>query len=201
MKKLVIYIHGKGGSASEAKHYEPLFADCDVIGFDYTSETPWQAKEEFTRFFDKKRDEYGDITLIANSIGAFFSLCSLSEKQIDRAFLISPVADMEKLISDMLMWAGKSEDELRERGEIPTDFGETLSWDYLRYVRENPIKIKWGAKTKILYGDGDNLTSPETIKAFAERTGASLTVMHGGEHWFHTEEQMKFLDNWILSEK
>lgn len=37
----------------------------------------------------------------------------------------------------------------------------------------------------------------ETISAFAKRTGAELTVMPGGEHWFHTEEQMKFLDAWI----
>ena len=26
---------------------------------------------------------------------------------------------------------------------------------------------------------------------------ATLTVMKGGEHWFHTEEEMKFLDEWI----
>jgi len=24
-----------------------------------------------------------------------------------------------------------------------------------------------------------------------------LTVMKGGEHWFHTKEQMAFLDAWI----
>ena len=28
----------------------------------------------------------------------------------------------------------------------------------------------------------------------------SLTVMEGGEHWFHTEEQMRFLDEWIREE-
>lgn len=199
MKKLVVYVHGKGGNASEAMHYKPLFAECDVTGFDYASENPWQAKEEFTRFFDEKREEYEDITLIANSIGAFFSMCSLSEKQISRAFFISPILDMEKLISDMLMQSGKDEDELRVRGEIPTDFGETLSWSYLCYVRENPIK--WSVKTKILYGEFDNLTAPETLKAFSERTGSSVTVMRGGEHWFHTEKQMKFLDDWILTEK
>jgi len=22
--------------------------------------------------------------------------------------------------------------------------------------------------------------------------------MDGGEHWFHTDEQMQFLDNWII---
>lgn len=26
---------------------------------------------------------------------------------------------------------------------------------------------------------------------------ASLTVLDGGEHWFHTPEQMRFLDDWI----
>ena len=44
----------------------------------------------------------------------------------------------------------------------------------------------------------DNLTSPETVSAFAARTGASLTVMPGGEHWFHTDGQMRFLGEWIM---
>ncbi|MEI3056877.1 MAG: hypothetical protein V8T53_00595 [Eubacteriales bacterium] len=32
-----------------------------------------------------------------------------------------------------------SERELAERSEIPTDFGEVLSWRYLTYVREHPV--------------------------------------------------------------
>lgn len=32
---------------------------------------------------------------------------------------------------------------------------------------------------------------------FTKQTNATLTVMRNGEHWFHTEEQMKFLDEWI----
>ena len=39
--------------------------------------------------------------------------------------------------------------------------------------------------------------SIETITDFANKHQATLTVMEGGEHWFHTEEQMVFLDNWI----
>lgn len=27
--------------------------------------------------------------------------------------------------------------------------------------------------------------------------GIILTIMKNGEHWFHTEEQMQFLDAWI----
>ena len=33
MKRLVIYVHGKGGNANEAEHYKPFFAESDVIGF------------------------------------------------------------------------------------------------------------------------------------------------------------------------
>lgn len=97
---------------------------------------------------------------------------------------------MEKLICDMMKWANVTEDELHARGEIPTEFGETLSWDYLCYVRAHPIV--WSVPSRILYGEHDNLTSFETISDFAKRIGAPLTVMKGGEHWFHTEEQMKF---------
>ena len=88
-----------------------------------------------------------------------------------------------------------SEEELRDKGVIHTDFGEDLSWDYLCYVREHPVQ--WSVPTSILYGNKDNLTSLETVSAFAEQHDAVLTVMENGEHWFHTDEQMQFLDDWI----
>ena len=93
------------------------------------------------------------------------------------------------------MWANVTEKELEERLEIDTDFGETLSWEYLCYVRKHPIV--WNVPTCILYGEKDNLTSIETISEFAKQIGAELTVMKNGEHWFHTKEQMQFLDDWI----
>ena len=72
MKSLVIYIHGKGGNANEANHYKLLFPNGDVIGFDYKSETPWDAKKEFSSYFDSVFAGYDEVCLIANSIGAFF---------------------------------------------------------------------------------------------------------------------------------
>lgn len=196
MKNMVVYVHGKGGSAVEVEHYKALFPDSEVVGFDYQSQTPWEAKEEFPRFFSEQRKHCGSLTLIANSIGAFFSLSSLDEALVDRACFISPVVDMEKLIGDMMQWANVTERELAEKEEIPTDFGETLSWAYLCYVRAHPID--WRVPTRILYGAQDNLTSLETISAFAGRLGAELTVMPEGEHWFHTPEQMRFLDAWLI---
>ena len=195
MRRLIIYVHGKGGNAEEAKHYQPLFPDSDVIGFDYQSHNPWEAKDEFPRFFDLHSKGYDSVALIANSIGAFLSMHSLAEKKISQAMFISPIVNMERLISDMMMWSNVTEAELESKKEIPTEFGETLSWEYLCYVRKHPIK--WNIPTCILYGGKDNLTSQETISEFADRIGATLTVMEAGEHWFHTEEQMKVLDHWI----
>lgn len=199
MEEIIVYVHGKGGSAGEAKHYQALFPNSAVIGFDYHSQTPWDAKDEFPAFFAAQRERGERLTLIANSIGAYFSLSSLHEALVDRAYFISPVVDMEKLIGSMMLWSNVTEPELAEKGEIATDFGETLSWRYLCYVREHPVA--WRVPTRILYGERDNLTSPETISAFAAQHGAKLTIMPGGEHWFHTAEQMRFLDDWITGNR
>ena len=195
MKEIVIYVHGKGGSAAEAGHYRPLFPDAEVVGFDYRAQSPWEAEAEFPPFFAAQRKRCDRLTLIANSIGAFFSMSALDAALVDRAYWISPVVDMEKLIGDMLQRAGVREQELAEKQEIPTAFGETLSWKYLTYVRAHPIA--WHVPTRILYGGRDTLTSRKTIDAFSARTGASLTVMEDGGHWFHTAEQLAFLDRWI----
>ena len=95
MDQVIIYIHGQGGNADEAKHYESLFENQKVIGIDYKSETPWEAAEEFRKLYDAL--------------------------------------------------VGKH----------------------------------------------------KSVSKFAKQIGAKLTVMKNGEHWFHTEEQMSFLDDWI----
>ncbi|MEE1261694.1 alpha/beta hydrolase [Ruminococcus sp.] len=191
----VLYIHGKNGSASESEHYKPLFPECEVIGFDYQTFSPWETGAEIRSVVEKLKSEYDSIILIANSIGAFFSMNAGIDSIIKKAYFISPIVDMERLITDMMDWANVTEDKLKEKGMIHTSLGEDLSWDYLCYVREHPVK--WSVPTAILYGKNDALTSYETISAFAKKHNAKLTVMENGEHWFHTEEQMQFLDNWI----
>ena len=116
-------------------------------------------------------------------------------EMIRRAYFISPIVDMEQLILNMMSWANVTEKELEEKSVIATAFGEDLSWNYLCYVREHPVR--WTAPTRILYGSRDRLTAYETVSAFVEAHGAELTVMEDGEHWFHTDGQMRFLDDWI----
>lgn len=196
---LVLYVHGRGGTPDEAGHYKMLFPDCDVAGLEYVAETPWDAKSEFSAAFQKLSADYRHVILLANSIGAYFSMCALPQGKIKKAYFISPIVDMEKLIGNMMSWANVSEEELREKGAVETGFGETLSWKYLCYVRSHPPG--WTVPTEILYAGQDNLTDRATITAFAGAHGAGLTVMEAGEHWFHTPEQMQFLDDWVTGKQ
>lgn len=115
IKKSVIYIHGKGGTAEEAEYYKSLLMEYDVYGLDYEVSTPWELKESFQREYDKLSKKYAKVIIIANSIGAFFAMNALGDKKIEKAFFISPIVNMEKLITDMMLWANVSESELREK--------------------------------------------------------------------------------------
>lgn len=197
MKKAILYIHGKGGSHLEAEQYKKNCLGFDVIGIDYEVSFPWIVQNKIQSVYDEVQKEYDQILIIANSIGAYFAMHTLQNCEIEKALFISPILDMERLILDMLGWANVSEKDLCEKGEIPTDFGETLSWDYLCFVREHPIK--WNVPTEILYAGKDNLTSRQTVDLFIKSHNASLTVLENGEHWFHTDAQLSFLNQWMVN--
>ena len=196
MKRLILYVHGKGGSAAESAHYAPLFPDCTVQGLEYRTFTPWETGREIHAAVQRLQEVYGEITLIANSIGAFFCMHADIEDWLTKAYFISPVVDMEQLILSMMHASQVTEPQLQAAGEIATAFGEPLSWEYLCYVRAHPVH--WSVPTEILFGENDTMTSLQTITAFAKAHGAHLTVMPQGEHWFHTPEQMRFLDAWLF---
>ena len=195
MTKAVLYIHGKGGSHLEAEQYRKNCPDYDMIGVAYDEYLPWIVQYQIQEAYHNAKQKHDSIYIIANSIGAYFAMHALQNYPVEKALFISPIVDMERLILDMMGWAGVSETELQEKEEIPTDFGETLSWKYLCYVRKHPIF--WNVPTSILYAGNDNLVSRKTIDAFIHTHQADLTVMENGEHWFHTEEQLVFLNTWM----
>ena len=165
MKSLVLYIHGKGGSAEESDHYKPLFPNCKVVGLDYKTFTPWETGKEILEAVENLHTQYKKIVLIANSIAAYFCMNAGIDGMISRAYFISPIVNMERLILDMMAFANITEKELAQRGFVSTSFGEDLTWDYLCYVREHPIS--WPVPTKILYGSSDHLIDYKTVHAFA----------------------------------
>lgn len=193
--KAILYIHGKDGTFKEAEQYKKNCAGFDIIGVDYNEYLPWIVQEQIKKVYDELSEKYDSIYIIANSIGAYFAMHTLQKCDIKKALFISPVLDMENLIVNMMKWANVTEEELREKEEIATDFGETLSWKYLQFVRNNPIK--WDIPTEILYGEKDHLIPRAIVDEFVTNHNGGLTVMEGGEHWFHTDEQTDFLDMWM----
>lgn len=176
MKKTILYLHGKGGSACEVEQYAKNCPDFYLHGVDYQGSLPWLVQEQIVSDYRILRREYDSVILLANSIGAYFAMHTLQNCDIQKALLISPILDMEQLILDMMGWAKVSEQELAQKGEIPTD---------------------WKVPTEILYAEHDHLTSLQTVTRFAETHNAHLTILEGGEHWFHTESQLAFLDRWM----
>lgn len=142
------------------------------------------------------KEKYDEINLWACSMGAYFSLLAYKNEDIKQCVFLSPVVNMKTIIDNMMLWSNATENELKEKQEIKTDFGQTLYWDYYEYVKNNPI-ISWDKKTHILYGDKDNMQSEDLIKDFSSKFSCDLSVLENGEHYFHTEEQLKFYKEWL----
>jgi pimeloyl-ACP methyl ester carboxylesterase len=191
----ILFLHGLGGSANEAAYYRPFFADSEVVGLDYNSIAPWEAGNEIKDAVQALCAQYESVGLIGYSLGAYLAMHAGIDAMLERAYFISPVVDMEAQIRMLMAQEGVTEEALKAQSVIPTGTGVALSWDYLCWVRTHPVQ--WSVPTEILYANGDILTPYETIAAFAKAHGATLTVMEHGEHWFHTDEQLRFLNGWL----
>ena len=101
---------------------------------------------------------------------------------------------MARLIRNMMTWFNVSEERLEKEQAIPTPIN-TLYWDYYQYVLSHPVH--WDKPTALLYGEKDELCEYEVVQEFAQKHNASVTVMKGSEHFFHTDEQLDFLRKWM----
>lgn len=202
-----LYIHGKMGCKEEAVPFAQLAcpAGYQVLAIDLPEHgerknsaeklLPWFVVRELQLVYQYAKCRWKQVSLRATSIGAWMAMLALADRPIKKALFVSPVTDMETLISKMMQWANVTEAQLQEAGKIPTDFGETLSWPYLCWVREHPLHWRH-TRTRVLYGGADNMTSRDTIERFRQQSGAHLTILADGEHWFHTETQLAVLQEW-----
>ena len=101
MKEAILYVHGKGGSVAESEHYKTLFPECEVVGVDYQTFTPWETGAEIRAAVEAMKAEDKRVILIANSIGAYFSMCAGIGHLTSRAYFISPQLLVVKLISEV----------------------------------------------------------------------------------------------------
>jgi len=206
-ERVFLFVHGKSGNKEDAAEFADTVshAGWQVFGIDLPEHgerksdgvelLPWNVVPELKAVMAYAKKHWDNIGIRANSIGAWFSMLSFANEPIQECLFVSPILDMEKLIHSMMLWASVTEEQLKLEGQIHTGFGETLSWEYLTYVRNHPM-TNWNAPTFILYADNDNLTDRSTVDDFVKQHHAKLTVMENGEHWFHTPEQLVFLKQW-----
>jgi surfactin synthase thioesterase subunit len=204
-----LFIHGKQGNKEEAAAFADIVCPkgWQVLGIDLPEHgerkqeknafNPWHVIPELKEILEYLQRYWNNIGLRANSIGAWFAMQSFHGSEFAKSLFVSPILDMEKLIQNLMMGTGVTEEMLKDKQLIETNFGETLSWKYYQFVKEHPI-TEWNCKTHILYGGKDNMTSKDIVYGFANRFHATLTVMEDGEHWFHTPEQLQVLNQWEI---
>lgn len=136
------------------------------------------------------------ISVFGCSMGAYFCLLEYWREPLNQSLFLSPVVNMERIISNMMAWFNISENRLKAEKEILTPIGQVLYWDYYCYVKEHPIAT-WNTPTSILYGSADNLCEFDVVSRFARRFNCNLQVMENGEHYFHTQEQLQYFRQWL----
>lgn len=204
--KVYLFVHGQGGSREEAVRFAEIAAlyGWQTVGIDLPEHggradgkafLPWEVVPELKKVERFLKKNWRRVALRANSIGAWFSLLAFEHSELEQSLFVSPVLDMHALILDMMRFTGVSEERLRQEKVIATGAGPVLSWEYLEYVRQHPVR-EWKIPTEILYAERDEMIARETVERFAEQFGGGLTVVPGGEHWFHTEEQLRTLGAW-----
>ena len=152
--------------------------------------------KDLKQIIEYAKKNYQEINLWACSMGAYFSLLAYKDEDIKQCLFLSPVVNMKVIIDNMMLWSNTTEEKLKEKQEIKTDCGQTLYWDYYEYVKNNPI-TNWNKKTYILYGNKDNMQNEDIIKNFSNNFNCDLSILDGGENYFHTEEQLKFYKEWL----
>ena len=207
-EKVFLYVHGQGGNKEEAEGFSKVAKEkgFQVLSIDLPGHgerkseienfNPWSVVPELTSIMEYAKSNWKSISLFAGSIGAYFSMLAFKNENLLQSLFVSPIVDMEYLIKRMMTWANVTESKLEKEKIIPTNFGQTLSWKYLQWIKNHPIE-KWNCKTSVLYGEHDNLMEQCVVKSFCKKNDCDFTMMKNGEHWFHTEEEVAFMNEWM----
>ena len=151
---------------------------------------------DLKQIIEYAKKNYDEINLWACSMGAYFSLLAYKDEDIKSCLFLSPVVNMKIIIDNMMLWSNTTEEKLKAKQEINTEFGQTLYWDYYKYVKENPI-VNWNKETYILYGSKDNMQEQSIIQDFSNKFNCKLSILENGEHYFHTEKQLDYYKSWL----
>ena len=185
-KKVFLFVHGLHGYKEEALAFAKVAVPMgyQVLGIDIPVERkPWEVLPMLSDVCDYLYKNWPSVSIRANSIGVWFSLLAFQGKEVEKALFVSPILDMKKFI------------ELMPQRED----------DYYKWVINHPI-THWDASTSILCPEvdmvlawqatGGRAVSEVLGRDFIRQHQCQVTIMPGGEHWFHTPEQLAFLKAW-----
>lgn len=206
-KSVYLAVHGKYGCKEEASGFTRLAAEqgfqtlsIDLPAHGVRKNEPLACNARNGAADVKTAVSYAlqtweNVGLYAVSLGAYFSLLACADANLKNCLLLSPVLDMEGLIQNMLAWSGFTEETLRERGTVATQF-ETLEWEDYCYVKAHPVR-GFCAPTSVFMGAQDELTPRETAEAFCKTCGANLTLLEGAKHYLNGEGEREAVQAWL----
>lgn len=204
--RVYVHVHGKMSRKEYAESFAAIAETkgCQTLSFDLPEHGErtdskrcdvWDGISDLRTISDYAFANWERVSLYACSIGAYFSLNAYNAMPFEKALFHSPIVDMERLVKNMMLWSGVTEAELESKKEISSPV-DTLRWDYYQYIISHPI-TQWNIPTAILYGGKDNLQPEESVRAFAEKFGCSLTVSENSEHPFMAQSDAPIVENWL----
>lgn len=173
-----LFVHGLHGQKEEALAFAEVAVPkgYQVLGIDLPVEgQPWDVLPLLNEVCDYLYPHWQSVSVCANSIGSWFSLLALQGKKVEQALFVSPILDMKKFIEGQ----------------------PTREDDYYEWAVNNPI-TRWNAPTYILCPEVDYVVGEAVGRNFISQHDCYLTIMPGGKHWFHTPEQLAFLNAWEM---
>ena len=155
-----------------------------------------QAIIEMKSIMEYLQSKYSKISLGACSLGAYYSLLAYADVPIQNCILLSPVVDLIELTNGMLDNDKKTLDDLRKNPILVLSDGMVVKLQDYEYLIQHPI-INWNIPTSILYGLHDALIPITSIQSFSLKYNCEVIYSKHSEHYFHTEDDMIQVKNWI----
>lgn len=155
-----------------------------------------QAIEDLNDIYDFAKERYSSIISIGCSLGAYYSLIAFQNKPISFCALLSPVVDLIELTHQMLDNDNRSIDDVIENKSITLSNGIIVRYEDYQYLLNHQVN-KISFPISILYGRNDKLISYRSIEKFVSIHECECIISDYSEHYFHTNEDMIQIDQWL----
>ena len=206
-ERLYIHVHGKMSRKEYAESFAVIAAEkgFQTLSFDLPDHGEragagepcdvWHGIRDLDLVADWAFGRYREVSLFACSLGAYFALNAYPSRAFGNCLFQSPIVDMRWLVERMMEWAGVTPERLEREREIPAPV-DTLRWDYYQYILAHPVPA-WPFRTSILYAALDDLQPEASVRAFAERNHARLTIAPDSRHPFMDPADAPIVEKWL----